>query len=241
MKKDDIDEFINFISKSKGSDKYFNPWGDKDDLDVENGVDIRQDNLRIYLNSRAKAKYLIIAEAPGYRGCKWSGIPMTSERQIITKDGFFDIADLKRSSCATKLRGDEGKEVSKKTNLKIYNSTINDGFAEATATIVWKTIKELNRPQNEFVLWNAFPFHPHPQGNNYQNEGPQEGKEAIVLEQFIELYPDKKIIAVGGFSKKALLKLNKDEGEFGETVHPSYGKAREFKEGLNKWLQTKTL
>ena len=38
--------------------------------------------LAAYLESRARARFLLVAEAPGYRGTRVSGIPLTSERQL---------------------------------------------------------------------------------------------------------------------------------------------------------------
>jgi uracil-DNA glycosylase len=38
--------------------------------------------LRRYLDERADAPLLLVAEAPGYRGTRVSGIPLTSERQL---------------------------------------------------------------------------------------------------------------------------------------------------------------
>jgi uracil-DNA glycosylase len=38
--------------------------------------------LAAYLEERAAASVLIVAEAPGYRGTRVSGIPLTSERQL---------------------------------------------------------------------------------------------------------------------------------------------------------------
>jgi hypothetical protein len=42
--------------------------------------------LERYLDERAAAPILLVAEAPGYRGTRVSGIPLTSERQL-TGDG----------------------------------------------------------------------------------------------------------------------------------------------------------
>ena len=41
-----------------------------------------RDRLERYLDERANAGYLLVAEAPGYRGTRVSGIPLTSERQL---------------------------------------------------------------------------------------------------------------------------------------------------------------
>ena len=38
--------------------------------------------LGAYLDSRRDAPYLLVGEAPGYRGARVSGIPFTSERQL---------------------------------------------------------------------------------------------------------------------------------------------------------------
>ena len=38
--------------------------------------------LERYLDERAAARVLVVAEAPGYRGTRVSGIPLTSERQL---------------------------------------------------------------------------------------------------------------------------------------------------------------
>jgi hypothetical protein len=38
--------------------------------------------LERYLDERTRACFLLVAEAPGYRGTRVSGIPLTSERQL---------------------------------------------------------------------------------------------------------------------------------------------------------------
>ena len=46
------------------------------------GSALRRDRLAAYLTARAAAPLLLVAEAPGYRGARVSGIPLTSERQL---------------------------------------------------------------------------------------------------------------------------------------------------------------
>ena len=46
------------------------------------GAAIRRERLASYLEARADAPLLLVAEAPGYRGARISGIPLTSERQL---------------------------------------------------------------------------------------------------------------------------------------------------------------
>ena len=40
------------------------------------------ERLRVYLESRAEASFLLVGEAAGYRGARISGLPFTSERQL---------------------------------------------------------------------------------------------------------------------------------------------------------------
>ncbi len=46
------------------------------------GADLRRARLSDYLARRADAPILLVAEAPGYRGTRMSGVPLTSERQV---------------------------------------------------------------------------------------------------------------------------------------------------------------
>ena len=43
---------------------------------------LRRVRLATYLDARARAPILLVGEAPGYRGTRISGIPLTSERQL---------------------------------------------------------------------------------------------------------------------------------------------------------------
>jgi uracil-DNA glycosylase len=46
------------------------------------GSSLRRRRLGAYLAARSDAHLLLVAEAPGYRGTRVSGIPLTSERQL---------------------------------------------------------------------------------------------------------------------------------------------------------------
>jgi uracil-DNA glycosylase len=46
------------------------------------GAALRRARLAAYLDERSSAPFLLVGEAPGYRGARVSGIPFTSERQL---------------------------------------------------------------------------------------------------------------------------------------------------------------
>ena len=46
------------------------------------GATLRRARLAAYLELRADAPLLLVAEAPGFRGTRISGVPLTSERQL---------------------------------------------------------------------------------------------------------------------------------------------------------------
>jgi uracil-DNA glycosylase len=46
------------------------------------GAALRRARLAAYLEERRDARYVLVGEAPGYRGARISGIPFTSERQL---------------------------------------------------------------------------------------------------------------------------------------------------------------
>lgn len=44
--------------------------------------ELRRERLAGYLERRRRARFLLVGEAPGYRGARVSGVPFTSERQL---------------------------------------------------------------------------------------------------------------------------------------------------------------
>lgn len=225
-----VDEFILLLKNFKKLDNVFNPWKDFDkkyDLET-NAPDIRCNNLRNYLLDRKNAKCILIAEAPGYQGCHFSGVPLTSERLILT-NAYGAFKKMNRSSCMQKL-----------TNL---SKTIqNQGFCEPTATIVWKLINELDFNFNDFVFWNAFAFHPYECDSNILTNRRPTQKEIesnkIILEKLIGkdgVFPNIKIIPVGNVSENCLNWLNFRHEE--KVRHPSYGGANDFKKGVVEILK----
>src|SRR6266576_7307781 len=143
-----IDEFLRLLKKSPAG-AVFNPWWEADqENDIGRGAPaIRRNQLRAYLQKRfRKAHIAVIGEAVGYRGGHFSGIPMTSERLLLGRsktvrlksNDFFSDINPRRTSKSEKCP---------------------DGFSEPTATIVWSTLLRLGLKPDQFVQWNAFPWH----------------------------------------------------------------------------------
>jgi uracil-DNA glycosylase len=140
---------------------------------------LRRDRLETYLAERAGAPILLVAEAPGYRGARVSGIPLTSERQLT-----------------------------------------GAGPAEATATIVHRTLAELGLT-GQVLLWNLVPTHP---GTATSNRAPTRGEIEAGLPFLAELARGRRVLAVGRLAHARL------GGPY--VRHPSHGGSTAFRDGL---------
>lgn len=145
---------------------------------------LRRDRLAAYLAAKADAPLLLVAEAPGYRGARVSGIALTSERQLTGR-----------------------------------------GPAEATATIVHRTLAELGIV-DEVLLWNLVPTHP---GTASANRPPTRLEIDASRPFLAALTAGRRTIAVGRLAYERL------GGPF--VRHPSHGGAAAFRAGLAAALQ----
>jgi uracil-DNA glycosylase len=141
--------------------------------------ELRRDRLAMYLAAKSEATFLLVAEAPGYRGARVSGIPLTSERQLTGR-----------------------------------------GPAEATATIVHRTLAELG-VTDDVLLWNLVPTHP---GTETSNRPPTRGEIEASEPFLVELAQGRRVIAVGRLAHARL------GGPY--VRHPSRGMASAFRDGL---------
>lgn len=231
-------------------DNVFNPWKDYDknhDFD-ESSPQKRCCNLCKYLKKREDAKYILIAEAPGYQGCHFSGIPMTSERLILQ-----DKYGLGKSGLNLQRTSDYREQNNKLVKAKIYTpkypkgkniakTVIKSGFAEPTATIVWKQmVDELGLKPTDFVLWNAFPFHPYNAKYGYlSNRKPTDNELELtkeILVNFLDMFTKKELICcIGNVSQVFLANLKngkyKDLCKDKEVRHPANGGANYFRNGI---------
>src|SRR5438045_1225004 len=162
----EIDDFLRLLNVSP-SGAVFNPWWEVDEQnDVgHNAPAIRRNQLRAYLEERlGKSKVAIIGEALGYRGGHFSGIPMTSERILLGKKRDVVAALYERRNLRGRVMGGGHRPpVQIIGSIKPCRTSkpkkCPDGFSEPTATIVWGSLLGLGLKPEQFVLWNAFPWH----------------------------------------------------------------------------------
>jgi uracil-DNA glycosylase len=222
MSSKEIDEFLRLLRKSP-SRAVFSPWWEVDEQnDIgRNAPAIRRHQLRAYLQKRVdKADVAIIGEAVGYRGGHFSGIPMTSERLLLGRskefqlepDDFFSGMNPRRTSKPEKRP---------------------DGFSEPTATIVWGTLMRLGLRPDQFVLWNAFPWHSFDSRRGMlSNRMPNKSEQAaglMVLKAFLELFSCDQVVALGKIAAAQLEELNVNAHC---VRHPASGGAKLFRQQI---------
>ncbi len=165
----------------------------------------RRRNLRCYLSAFAGARYVLVGEAAGYAGCRFSGIPFTGEAQLVGPEplAWTDGHDLARSSAAETL------------------------WVERSATMVWEAFGE----RRDCLLWNAFPWHPFGGRGPLSNRHPGRdlGAGLEVLRCLLALFPEARPYAVGRAAQRALADL----GVAAPYIrHPSHGGKRQFEAGV---------
>jgi uracil-DNA glycosylase len=217
-----INDFLRLLKQSPPG-AVFNPWWQ---VDKQNDIDcnapaIRRKHLRAYLQRRlGRVKLVVIGEALGYRGGHFTGIPMTSERILLGKK---ETAGIKPEHVFSSFKA---RRTSKRERCP-------DGFSEPTATIVWSSLLRLGLKPEEFVVWNAFPWHSYdPRRGMLSNRMPTKEERSAglsVLEAFLDLFPCEKIIALGNVAASQLKELNVESHR---VRHPASGGARLFRQGI---------
>ncbi|BBB33356.1 conserved hypothetical protein [Thermotomaculum hydrothermale] len=204
-----LNELLEMLLNKKSSNEVFNPYQNEYMLN----------NLRLYFEYLLEnnSRILLVGEAPGYRGCRLTGIPFTSET----------IIRYSQHEIFKKLRD--------KINL-IHEES--ESVSENTATILWSFLIEYNKPAP--ILWNAFPFHPHEKGVDESNRKPREKEieEGLkYLKMVYEIFKPQKIAAIGRVGEAVLSQLF----PFQEIIyirHPSYGGKKDFIKGMLKLYDT---
>ncbi len=84
--RNNIRGFIHELRSFQSTANVFNPWRDYDEnLDLyPEVINIRTKQIEHFLNKRLPgAKYLLVAEAIGYQGGRFTGVALTSERIVL--------------------------------------------------------------------------------------------------------------------------------------------------------------
>jgi len=150
---------------------------------------------------------MIVGEAPGWRGCRFSGVPFTSEAQLC--DGALPFTGHQSSAAPSP-------------------------YAENTATIFWKTARP---HASSFLVWNCVPFHLHRPGDPLTNRPPTRREIAAHLEllaALLALLEPGLVVAVG---RSAGWALHRMDVPCTCVRHPSHGGANEFGRRLENVLR----
>ncbi|MCL6271576.1 hypothetical protein M3P05_16795 [Sansalvadorimonas sp. 2012CJ34-2] len=195
-----LEDFLSTLNSFDGSDTIYNPYKDKSILN----------NLRVYLefmDKHAGKRVLLVGEAPGYKGCRITGIPFTSSYQLTNS---------------------ENPNICRFKDKLVFSKT----ESENTAKIVWDF---LSHERSIPLFWNSFPFHPHLKGKSNSNRAPT-SKEiefgVTILRKLKDIYEPEVIASIGRKGETAIKKAFPDI-QVQYIRHPSYGGKRDFLQGMS--------
>ncbi|MUP59493.1 hypothetical protein C3L56_05735 [Veillonellaceae bacterium M2-4] len=209
----------------------FNPWRDYDPISDINctAVTIRQRQLQNYLELRLPhASYLLIAEAAGYQGCHFSGIPLTCERMLLHYHPQIKPVHILSISPQRTSRIDCPYITNKMQRDK--------GMNEPTDTYVWNALITHRLSPFNVVLWNIFPFHPHKK-NLFSNRTPtdKELRQGLIFTQkLLTLF--QRPPHIGAIGKKAAMTLANAKINCVTMRHPANGGATLFRQQFASWI-----
>lgn len=178
---------------------------------------IRRANLKLYLGAMAERMpdTLMVMEAPGYRGCRLTGVPVTSRKIML--EGVPEV-DMFGEAKGFQNVDEAGFE-------RVYG--------EQSATIVWGTLANLGVVP---FIWNTFPFHPHKKDQPLTNRKPRKPETRLggeILQQVIDLWQFKQLIAIGNVAYDTMTGL---DIACVKVRHPAQGGKNDFVAGLTTIL-----
>lgn len=204
MLHDVLDLFESHVFPVASTEEQFNPYRDRrEDLDVTDAPRLRREHLRAYLRAYdAAPPVFLLLEAPGPWGCRFSGVPITSEAQLV--DPGFPI---------------DGQQTSRE----------EDPHTEYSASIFWRVLQP-HFPH--FFVWNSLPLHPHDPDEPLSIRTPRRTEvrewQSLLTGLLDTLDPDR-IVGVGRKAERALKEAGADPTY---VRHPSQGGAKKFEAGM---------
>lgn len=205
-----IDTFERLLYGDQAEPGLFNPYAMHDPVrDLPEAVSIRRRNLERYVRERTTSpRVVVLAEAPGPWGCRFSGVPVTSEAQLLDRD--------------FPLRGEQ-------------SSARSEPLSEYSASIYWKILKPWYQ---DVFTWNAVPYHPFKPGQPMSIRTPRisEIKRFLPVTQAVldAIRPDR-VVALGRKAERALAELGV---ACTYVRHPSQGGATKFEAGIREVLSS---
>ena len=183
------------------------------ELDGPSAARRRRGNLEAYLERVGVPRLVLLGEALGFRGGRFSGIAFTSERQLAGPVGRLLPWAGRPSFQAT--------------------SRNPDLWLEPSGSVVWDA---LGGDARGALLWNAFPWHPYAERGPLSNRTPERRLVAAnldVLEALLAELGGVRVLAVGRTAQAALATL----GVAAPALrHPAYGGAGLFRRQLRDQL-----
>jgi hypothetical protein len=168
----------------------------------------RRENLEAYLECVGRPRLILLGEALGFRGGRFSGIAFTSERQLAGPDGW-----------RLPWAGSPFRATSRNPAL----------WLEPSGSVVWSALQGEARGA---LLWNAFPWHPHGDKGPLSNRTPERSLVTAnlhVLERLLAEVDGARILAVGRTAQGALATLGVEAPAL---RHPAHGGAGIFRRQL---------
>ena len=201
--------FEETIFSMPSPERQFNPYRDRDDaFDLPDAPALRRANLRSCLESYAERPPLfLLAEAPGPWGCRFSGVPLVSEAQLV--DESFPIRGRR-------------------------SSTRDEPHTEYSAGIYWRALRDFFP---HFFTWNSVPFHPHAAAKPLSIRTPTRREVAAyegLLTDLLGLLQPRRVVAVGRKAERALESVGVERTY---VRHPSQGGAKKFARGVQAVVQ----
>jgi hypothetical protein len=169
----------------------------------------RRENLEAYLERVGVPRLVLLGEALGFRGGRFSGIAFTSERQ---------------------LAGPEGRRLPWAGSPFCATSRNPALWLEPSGSVVWDA---LGGEARGALVWNTFPWHPHGAKGPLSNRTPERSLVAAnlhVLERLLAEIGPARVLAVGRTAQAALATLGVEAPAL---RHPAHGGAGIFREQLS--------
>ncbi len=201
-------DLVDALARSATGPELFNQY----DGNPESNT-LRRANLQRYLRDmeQRRPQALLLFEAPGYRGCRLTGVPVTSRRVLLEGVPSLGLFGCERGYVDVPETGFE----------RIHG--------EQSATILWRTLADLDIAP---LIWNSVPFHPHRPGRMLSNRPPraaelEQGRD--FLRELLAHFRPGLVAAVGRSAQGSLAALGVEHHAL---RHPAHGGSGEFTSGL---------